>query len=156
MIILGIDPGTTRTGYGIISDRPKPKLIECGILRVSSEKAGERITEAAKHFRTIIKKHRPDIVAVEKLFFMNNQKTGMAVAETRGALRLLAQEKSLPFFEFAPTEIKKTVAGFGGADKIAVRKMVCISLGLKTIPGSDDISDALAVALTALHHKALL
>jgi crossover junction endodeoxyribonuclease RuvC len=156
MIILGIDPGTTRAGYGIIESRPKPKLIECGILKVSSKEADQRITEAAKHFRSLIKKYKPELVAVEKLFFVNNQKTGMAVAEMRGALRLLAGENNLPFFEFAPTEIKKTVTGFGGADKIAVHKMVCISLNIKNIPGPDDVSDALAVALTALYHKSFL
>ena len=80
----------------------------------------------------------------------------MAVAEMRGALRLLTQEENLPFFEFAPTEIKKTVAGFGGADKIAIHKMVCLSLNIKKIPGPDDVSDALAVALTALYQKSLL
>ncbi|HEY4523924.1 MAG TPA: crossover junction endodeoxyribonuclease RuvC [Candidatus Paceibacterota bacterium] len=153
MIILGIDPGTTRAGYGIIRGDKKPELLECGLLKIKSKGPSERMTEAAIHFRALIAKYRPDIVAVEKLFFMNNQKTGMAVAEIRGALRLLTRECNINFLEFAPTEIKKTVTGFGGADKIAIHKMVCISLGLKKIPGTDDVSDALAVALTALYHK---
>lgn len=155
MIILGIDPGTTRIGFGVVAGEKLPKLIECGILKITSKETSGRLGEAAVHFRALIKKHKPDLIAMEKLFFMNNQKTGMAVAEVRGALRLLTEERKVSFLEFAPTEIKSTVAGFGNADKIAVRKMVCLALGLKTIPGPDDVSDALAVALTALYHHKL-
>lgn len=155
MIILGIDPGTTRAGFGIIESGKKPKLLACGLLKVISKEPAHRLYEVARHFRALLKKYKPDLVVVEKLFFMNNQKTAMAVAEMRGALRLLAQESSLPFLEFAPTEIKKTVAGFGNADKIAVHKMVCLALGVPEIHGPDDISDALAAALTALYHKRL-
>jgi len=159
MMILGIDPGTTRIGFGVIENDKKSgkeaKLIECGILKITSKETGGRLGEAALHFRALIKKHRPGMIAMEKLFFMNNQKTGMAVSEVRGALRLLTSEHQIPFLEFAPTEIKKTIAGFGNADKIAVRKMVSLALGLKTIPGPDDVSDALAVALTALYHQKL-
>lgn len=153
MIILGIDPGTTRAGYGVIRGGKKPELMTCGLLKIKSREPSERLTEAAAHFRKLVSKFKPEVVAIEKLFFMNNQKTGMAVAEMRGALRLLTREHDIIFLEFAPTEIKKTVAGFGGADKTAIHKMVCLSLGLKKIPGPDDVSDALAVALTALYHK---
>lgn len=152
MIILGIDPGTTRIGFGVINGGKKPQLIECGILKITAKEISGRLIEAAYHFRALIKKHKPGLVAMEKLFFMNNQKTGMAVAEVRGALRLLTTEHHVPFVEFAPTEIKNAITGFGNADKIAVRKMVCLALDLKTIPGPDDVSDALAVALTALYH----
>ena len=156
MIILGIDPGTTRIGFGVVRSDKKsgknPQLIDCGILKITSYDTSGRLEEAARHFRALVKKHRPGLIAMEKLFFVTNQKTGMAVAEVRGALRLLTQEHKVPFLEFAPTEIKSAVAGFGNADKIAVRKMVCLALGLKQIPGPDDVSDALAVALTALYH----
>lgn len=159
MTILGIDPGTARIGFGVIENGKKsgkiPQLIECGILKITSKETSGRLGEAALHFHALIKKHKPDLIAMEKLFFMNNQKTAMAVSEVRGALRLLTNEHKVPFSEFAPTEIKSAVAGFGNADKIAVRKMVCLALGLKTIPGPDDVSDALAVALTALYHHKL-
>lgn len=151
MVILGIDPGTTRIGYGLIRGGKKPELITCGLLQVSGKEPGTRRLQAAAHFEKLINKHHPQIVAVEKLFFVNNQKTGLAVSEMRGALLLIAERSGAKIAEYAPTEIKKIVAGFGGADKKAVAKMVRLSLAIAAIPGPDDVSDALAAALAAAY-----
>jgi crossover junction endodeoxyribonuclease RuvC len=149
MVILGIDPGTTRIGFGAVTGGKKAAFVDCGLLTITAKKSEERVAEAARHFETLLKKYRPEVVAVEKLFFVNNQKTGLRVAEMRGVIMMLAHRSNAVLKEYAPTEIKKAVAGFGGADKQAVAKMVCLTLSLQNIPGPDDVSDALAVALTA-------
>lgn len=152
MTILGIDPGTTRIGYGIINGEKKPALLTCGLLAVKAKEPRERVLETARHFAALLKRYEPDIFAIEKLFFMNNQKTALGVAEIRGILLFLVYSAGIPVFEYAPTEVKGAVAGFGNADKSAVARMVMLSLGIKKIPGPDDVSDALAVALTAFYH----
>jgi crossover junction endodeoxyribonuclease RuvC len=149
MVILGIDPGTTRIGFGALEGGRKATFLDCGLLNITSKKPEERVAEATTHFEMLLKKYRPEIVAIEKLFFVNNQKTGIRVAEMRGVLMMLAHRSSAMLKEYAPTEIKKAVAGFGGADKAAVAKMVRLTLAIENIPGPDDVSDALAVALTA-------
>ncbi|MBI2035372.1 MAG: crossover junction endodeoxyribonuclease RuvC [Candidatus Liptonbacteria bacterium] len=149
MVILGLDPGTARIGYGIIKKDRIFSLLDCGILKITKGDNADRLMEAADHLRLILEKYRPNLLAVEKLFFMKNQKTAMAVAEVRGALIMLSKEAGVRIAEYAPTEIKKAVAGSGRADKKAVGKMVKFALSLKNIPGPDDITDAIAVALTA-------
>jgi len=151
MVILGIDPGTTRIGYGLIRGGKKPVFIDCGLLHIVGKEPGARRLQAAAHFEKLINAHHPQVVAIEKLFFVNNQKTGLAVSEMRGALLLIAERNGAKIAEYAPTEIKKIVAGFGGADKKAVAKMVRLSLAMAVIPGPDDVSDALAAALAAAY-----
>lgn len=151
MIIVGIDPGTTRIGYGVIKKEKEPALITCGLLKIKAGEDNQRIKEGVQHFRQIIKKYKPDIVAFEKIFFVSNQKTAMAVAQMRGALILCAQEVNIPIAEYTPTEVKNIVAGFGHADKKSLAKMVAFSLRLKAIPGPDDVSDALAISLAAVY-----
>src|SRR3989344_399747 len=151
MVILGVDPGTARIGYGLVRGGKKPAFVACGLLRVTGKDQNIRRAEAAAHFEKLLNKCNPQIGAVEKLFFVKNQKTGMAVSEMRGAILLVAQRSGAEIVEYAPTEIKKMVAGFGGADKRAVAKMVCLSLGIVRVPGPDDVSDALAAALAAAY-----
>ena len=154
MIILGIDPGTTRIGFGVIEFIAKnktPKIIECGLLKIIEKKPNDRIREASSHFLHILNIHKPNLLAIEKLFFMNNQKTGISVAEMRGGLIMLAVNAGLEIKEYAPTEIKRFVTGIGNAPKQQVKKMVEYSLKLKSIPGPDDVSDALAISLAAYY-----
>lgn len=150
MKILGIDPGTTQAGYGLIEKKGSSlKLLKSGLLKVSSKDKSARLLELGKSYSLILKKHRPDLVAIEKLFFAKNVKTGMDVSQARGVLIYLAAEQNIPVMELAPSEIKLNTAGYGNADKKAVIKMVKIFLGVEKIDGPDDVSDALAAALTA-------
>lgn len=173
MIILGIDPGSTRIGYGAISlGRPaglaknkKLSLIGYGTIEINPthktmygaqrKGADKLILEAAENLRKIIKKYKPSIIGVEKLYFMKNIKTGIEVAQTRGALILEIARHGIPVEEFSPSEIKLSVAGYGLADKKAVSKMAAVFLGLKNqkLKGYDDASDALATAITTANRK---
>ena len=151
MTILGIDPGTTRVGYGVIRKNGLGlSFVSAGILSVSDKKnSGEALFEIKKELDKVIKKFKPEAVAVEKLFFAQNQKTAIKVAEARGVIILSAAEAGLEIKEFSPNEMKSAITGHGFADKRAVLKMVKLILkepGLKVI---DDASDALALAILA-------
>ncbi|MDO8537162.1 MAG: crossover junction endodeoxyribonuclease RuvC [bacterium] len=171
MIILGIDPGTRRIGYGIIEkERSKLKMLAAGILKISaggplrqssseasgSASRGKRraddfgaLQETKKQVEGLIKKFKPEVLAIEKLYFVKNQKTGLEVAEARGAIILSALENNLAVKEYGPNEIKAGVAGYGLADKRAILKMVGLILGTPDLRLIDDASDALAVAIMA-------
>lgn len=154
MVILGIDPGTERVGYGVIrKEKGSVAFVEAGILAVRSKDASERLFEIKKGMDALIEKHAPAVASVEKLYFANNRTTGIAVAEARGVILLAAREKNVPVLEFTPTEIKMGVAGHGGADKAAVLKMVKLILKAPALAMIDDASDALAAAITAAQHK---
>lgn len=153
MKILGIDPGTARAGYGLIEKKGGAlKIITCGILKTSSREKSARLLELGQSYALILKKHKPDVVAIEKLFFVKNVKTGLDVSQARGVITYLAAEKNIPVLEFSPSEIKLSVAGYGAADKKAVAKMVERILKIEKIDGPDDITDALAAALAAANH----
>ncbi|HEY4500076.1 MAG TPA: crossover junction endodeoxyribonuclease RuvC [Candidatus Paceibacterota bacterium] len=152
MIILGVDPGSSRIGYGAIEYDREPSLLRYGTLEIISRDPAIQIQEAVQGFSALLKELQPALVAVEKIYFAKNRKTGIAVAQTRGALIAEIQKHGLRFREYDPTTIKKTVAGYGHADKKAIAKMVCISLKIPSLSGHDDASDALAVALTAAYH----
>lgn len=150
MRILGIDPGSTRAGFGFVeSVGTKVKLLDCGLLKVLSKEPHLRLEELAKSYDLLLKKEKPDLVALEKLFFMKNIKTGMEVAQARGVLMLVTAQNKVPFIEIAPTEVKRFIAGSGNADKKSVEKMVCKICNIDEIVGPDDISDAIAIAIVA-------
>ncbi|MFA5052876.1 MAG: crossover junction endodeoxyribonuclease RuvC [Parcubacteria group bacterium] len=150
-VYLGIDPGTHRVGYGAIrAENGKFSLIEQGIIEKKEKGyAAGQLSFIYREILSLIKKLRPDEVAVEKLFFSKNQTTAMAVAEARGVILLAAAENSLPIREFTPNTVKQSVSGYGSADKKAVLKMITLILGLKDFRPIDDASDALAIAITA-------
>ncbi len=150
MIILGIDPGSTRAGYGIIDfSKNKSVYIDGGIVSVDSKDKNTRLVELERSFEKIIKKYKPEIAGVERLYFVKNQKTGLEVAQSRGVLLLSVAKRGLPIFEFTPNEIKQGITGYGSADKIAVTKMVRQILKIGDIKQPDDAYDALAIALMA-------
>ena len=156
MIILGIDPGTTRIGFGIISEEGKKlKLIDYGVIESApKQEAAKSISENCKKLSEIIKKYNPEVAGIEKLYFAKNVKTGISVAQTRGALILELAQKNIKVKELSPSEIKSSVAGYGAADKKAVAKMAAIILGLKEgLKGYDDASDAVAIAIAAAFSK---
>ncbi|MCX6810741.1 MAG: crossover junction endodeoxyribonuclease RuvC [Candidatus Berkelbacteria bacterium] len=155
MKILGIDPGTATTGWGIIeTDGRKiggqvvPQVLSCGIITTKSGTPdADRLEIIYDSISAIIKKDRPDFVAVEQLFFFKNQKTVMTVSQSRGAIILAIKKSKTPMVEFTPLQIKQAVCGYGRADKNQVQEMVKTLLHLKEIPRPDDAADALAIAL---------
>ncbi len=149
MKILGIDPGSVRAGYGLIEKTGgNLKFLKAGILKINSKDGGERLVELEKSFLALLKKEKPELVVVEKLYFTKNQKTGLEVAQSRGVLTLLITKCKIPLLEFTPLEIKQGVTGYGLADKKSVAKMVAKILKMDKINEYDDATDALAAAIT--------
>lgn len=152
MIALGIDPGTRRVGYGVVRGNGREaEFIDAGILKVEGLDDATALTEINKELVKLIKKHRPEVVGIEKLFFAKNQKTAIAVAQARGVIVLCAEGEKVPIKEFTPNEVKLGVTGYGHADKKAVLKMVKLILGKHDLNVMDDASDALALAIMACH-----
>jgi len=153
MIILGIDPGTTRVGYAVIEkkDSDNLNLLTCGCLESKNKEQKDRLSDASNLISDLILKYHPEVLSIEKLFFAKNTKTALAVAEARGVIINSANSLNLNIREFTPLEIKVAITGYGKAEKEQVKKMVCRILKLKKIPKLDDASDALAIALTACY-----
>lgn len=154
MKILGIDPGTATTGYGIIENRKgKLRLLEYGCILTSKSKTlDERLAEIFSDLNKIIKKHRPQILAVESVFFYKNLKTAISVAHARGVVLLAARKNKLRLVEFTPLQVKSSLTGYGKADKKQVQYMVKVLLNLRAIPKPDDAADAIALAICATHN----
>ncbi len=153
MIILGIDPGTSRIGFAFLEKRGDSiNLLECGCLELAKKRSQtERLKVINDEIGRLIGKHRPETAAVEKLFFSKNTKTALSVAEARGVLLNICAQNGLDLMEFAPTEVKLALTGYGRAEKLQVQKMVSKILKLENLPEPDDIADAIAVALTACY-----
>jgi len=150
MIILGIDPGTAITGYGIIKFRGgKMKVLCSGQINTSKDTNHEiRLKEIYNAVTKLINEHKPDVLAVEKLFFFKNAKTLIPVSQSRGIILLAGAKKKIPIYEFTPLQVKMEITGYGRADKKEVQNKVTEILGLDEIPKPDDIADALGIALT--------
>lgn len=148
MIALGFDPGTARLGYGVISSDPDPRAIDYGIIATDAGLAmPQRLVEIHEAVTELIHVFRPDAVAVERLFFAQNVTTAMTVGQARGVVLLAAAQQDLPVAEYAPSEVKQAVVGYGKADKKQIQEMVRIMLGLESVPRPDDAADALAIAI---------
>lgn len=150
MVILGLDPGSTRVGYGLIrKEKSGLKFIKSGLLKIISKDKGQRLWELEKSFSRLLKKEKPDLAAIEKLYFAKNLKTAMEVAESRGILTLLIIKHKIPLLEYTPSEIKSGITGYGRADKKTILKIVAKILKIGKIQGGDDAADALAAAIIA-------
>lgn len=149
MRILGIDPGTSLIGYGIIdTDGKSYRPIDFGSLKTSVNiKNADRVKTVYDCFDKIISKFKPDKISLESLFFFKNAKTIVKVSEIRGVIMLAAAKNGLEISEFSPLQVKQAVSGYGRAEKGQVQKMVKLILGLKTEPRPDDVADALALAI---------
>ncbi len=147
--VLGFDPGTARTGFGLIRrEGTKVHLVRCGLIETDKTDAAEqRLVTLRNQIKELLATERPDEVAVEKLFFATNAKTAMAVAEARGVILLTIADAGYRIAEYTPLQVKQSVTGHGQADKRQVATMVCRQLGLATAPKPDDVTDALAIAL---------
>jgi crossover junction endodeoxyribonuclease RuvC len=151
MVILGIDPGTGRCGWGAISyENRKPTVISFGVVETEKRRSrAERLRDVYDELSTIFAHTKPDLVAVEELFFAKNQTTAMSVAEARGVVLLLSAQHKIPVEAVSPGTVKMAVSGYGRAGKGQVTKMVKLLLGIKEKFKFDDVADALAVAIAA-------
>ena len=153
--IIGIDPGIADTGYGVI--KVSGGNLECIDYGSIQTKAGtvlsKRLLKLSIALDKLIKKHKPDLVSVEELFFCNNAKTALIVGQARGVVLLTIEQNKTPMVEFTPLQIKQAVSSFGQADKGQVQRMVKLILNLKELPRPDDAADALAAAICASNTK---
>lgn len=147
MIILGIDPGTTRIGFGVIEiDKNTLRCLDYGIIKLGENGANiykNTVSEMSK----IIKKYHPDAAAVEKLFFFKNQKTIISVSQMRGVILFALESAGLPIHELTPLEVKQAITNYGRAEKKQMQNMVRLILKLKDEIKPDDAADALAIAI---------
>ena len=149
MIILGIDPGLARVGYGVIeTGGGGQRMLDCGIIKTDSgQRDGERMVEIARDLRSLIRNWQPQLAAVEKFFFYRSSNT-ISVVQARGVVMMTLARFKIPTVEFPPMQIKLALAGFGHAEKDEVLEAVMRELKLNDPPRPDDAADALAVALT--------
>jgi crossover junction endodeoxyribonuclease RuvC len=148
MIILGIDPGLERIGYGLIRrDGSTIKAIEYGLIETPRIAIPDRLRLIDEQFRAILERHKPDAVATERQLFAANKTTALDVAKALGVILLSCSYHGLPWAEYTPPEIKLGVVGNGAADKRQVQFMVTKLLGLEKTPKPDDVADALAIAI---------
>ena len=149
MIILGLDPGTATTGYGVVrKENQKFTLIDFGRICTQTDKsAGQRLREINCELERLIKKHKPDLISVETVYFFKNLKTAMPVSQARGVILFTAAKKNIPVCDITPLQMKMAVVGYGRADKKQVQKMVGNILELDKPIKSDDAADALGIAI---------
>ncbi len=149
MKILGIDPGSTRIGYGVIDAAgSRLSLVTHGTLEIAAAGASDRLHELEARFTALLAQHAIARAGVETLFFSKNKKTALAVAQSRGVILLCLRQHGIPLYECAPATVKQAVTGYGKADKRAVLKMITAILGAGAGQSRhDDASDALAVAI---------
>ena len=149
--ILGIDPGTATTGFAIIEKSAgKIAALDFGIISTKANiSAAERLLEISENVAQLLELHRPDLAAIESLFFCKNQTTAFAVAQSRGVVLAEIARFGIPIVELTPPQVKMAATGSGRADKKQVQKMVQKIFALEQIPQPDDAADALAVALAA-------
>ncbi len=155
MRILGIDPGTSRIGFGLIETAGGLRLVDYGVIEAREKTLTEKIASFSKKFEKLLKDSNPELAAIEKIFFAKNQKTAMAVAQARGVLLAALIAGNIPIVEYGPTEVKSNVTGNGLADKQGVAKLVKSILKISELKGYDDAADAIAIALTAASHQKL-
>ncbi len=154
MKILGIDPGSARIGYGLIKkNKSNFDFIDAGLLEIISKDKNLRLLDLEKSFSSLLKKEKPDLVSMEKLYFYKNMKTAIEVSQSRGVLTFLVIKNKIPLLEYTPSEVKLMITGYGMADKKSVAKTVEKILRINKISDYDDVTDALAIAITAGYHK---
>ena len=157
MRVLGIDPGSETTGWGVIDgDARRYRLVEFGTVKASPrERFAARLLKISDGVEKLIEKFRPDVCAVEEAFFAVNAKTALKLGQVRGVVLVAAERAGVEIAEYAPRLVKQTVVGYGAAEKQQVQEMVRVLLKLRDAPAPFDASDALAVAITHLHHAGL-
>jgi crossover junction endodeoxyribonuclease RuvC len=153
MRIFGIDPGSERTGYGCIdSSGSRHILVTCGTLSAPPRTTfSERLLLIHSGLKSLLERHRPECVAVEDIFFARNVRSALKLGHARGIALLAASQAAIPVAEYSPAEIKRSVVGYGRAEKQQVQAMMKLLLGLDEVPSPHDVADALAVAICHIH-----
>jgi crossover junction endodeoxyribonuclease RuvC len=149
-IVLGIDPGLTRCGYAVLGVAPgrPPKPLSMGVIRTpAADPLPERLGLLHREVAALIAEFKPSSVAIEQVFFQNNVRTAMSVGQASGVVIALAANSGCAVAQYTPSQVKDTVAGWGGADKAQVQRMVQQRLGLSSVPKPADAADAAAIAL---------
>lgn len=153
-LVLGIDPGIARTGYGFVRGAASGglELVAYGVVTTEADHPqGERLASLHESIRELLVHYKPQSAAVEQLFFQRNVKTAMIVGQARGVILLALANAGLAIAEYTPGEIKQAITGYGGADKVQMQHMVQRLLAMEEMPRPDDAADALAVAICHLH-----
>lgn len=153
MIVIGIDPGIATTGYGLVAETNDGfRVIDYGAIMTSpDESQGKRLSEIHEKLKELILLHRPDSGAVEMLFFQKNVTSAVSVGQARGVALLALEECGIQVAEYSPREVKQSITGYGGAQKMQIQQMVKAILGLPEIPKPDDVADALSIAICHLN-----
>lgn len=153
MIVLGIDPGTAVTGYGVVRAESigAATLVECGVIRTRPrDPLPARLQEIYDGVAELIRTHRPDTLAVEDVFYAHNVRTTVVLGHARGVILLAGQQAAIPIVEYPPAVIKKAVVGSGAATKTQVQFMLARLLRLRSVPQPSDAADGVAAALTCI------
>ncbi|XOA42685.1 MAG: crossover junction endodeoxyribonuclease RuvC [Candidatus Nealsonbacteria bacterium] len=155
MIVLGIDPGTANTGYGLVKKAKTLKCLNYNVIHtVPNSNPGERLRIINNKLSKIIKEYKPDVLAIENVYFFKNLKTAIPVSQAKGSILLTAAKKKVPVYEFSPLQVKLAITGNGRADKKEVQKKIKKMLKLKEVPKPSHAADALAIAITYLLKEA--
>ena len=158
MRVIGIDPGTAITGWGVVEggDGNDLQMVAAGVVRTAAgTPLPQRLQIIYNDLTALIKKWQPETSAIEELFFSKNAKTALAVGHGRGVAMLALANANLSIAEYKPLEVKQAVTGYGGADKQQIQQMVKLLLSLEDIPRPDDAADALAIAICHVHSAKL-
>jgi crossover junction endodeoxyribonuclease RuvC len=154
MLVIGIDPGTASTGYGVVrqGENGRLELVAYGVISTPSDQPmSERLRDLHTELTDLLALHQPDSGAVEKLFYSRNVSTAISVGQARGVSMLAFAQANIPVDEYNPRVVKQSVTGYGGAEKSQIQEMVRSLLGMDVRPKPDDAADALAVAICHLH-----
>jgi crossover junction endodeoxyribonuclease RuvC len=157
MRVLGIDPGSETLGWGVVEGSGnKYSLVDFGVVRSNPRMAfSKRLAKIFAEVDEVVAQFQPDALAIEEAFYSINVNVTMKLGQVRGVMLLLAEQRGLSIAEYAPRLIKKTVVGYGNAEKQQVGEMVRILLGMKAVPTPHDAADALAIAICHFHHHGL-
>ena len=153
LTVLGVDPGFGRVGYGVVRSQGSAfTLLACGVIETSKRHpVSQRLAWIRDGITELIATHRPQRVAIEKLYFSKNVTTALTVGEARGIVQLAAADAHIPVMEYVPSHVKQAVTGYGNADKRQVQRMIQVLFKLKNAPRSDDAADAVAIAVCGSH-----
>ena len=159
MRVLGIDPGSETTGWGVVEgdgDGRSYRLVEFGVVKLSTSASfSSRLLKICRGLEEVIDKLKPDASAIEEAFYAVNPKVMLKLGQVRGVALLVAESAALEIGEYSPRLVKQTVAGYGNADKRQVQEMVKVLLSLRAVPEPHDAADALAVAICHFHHAGI-
>lgn len=152
MFVLGIDPGLSTLGYGLIEARGhQVRPVAAGAIRTDKKASiGDRLAELYRDLDDVVREHKPDVAAVEQVFVNRNLQTATAVGRASGVVLLVLAQHGIPASEYSPSAVKRALTGYGNADKLQMKKVVAMRLGLDQLPSPADAADALAIALCHL------